>query len=380
MIARNEEGVLAESIESVRPIADEIIILDTGSTDKTAAVAWKHGATLVRFPWRNDFSAARNRCFDLLTGEWGLWLDAGERLLPETAAEVREFVDRWADPKRVYLTTIESAPVQNRGDDGVEGEEIARPRLMPTKAGLRFVGRVREMLRSSSDSQEAKFQMGPGRIIRHPRHHAQAWKTLKADRDLALAALEMVENRQTRPDARILLVEGDAYCSLGMFDQARHAYQSALEVAPRGATEMLEAYYGLVTCYACDPFLGHCQLGVCVEALDVFPVDKQLLLTLGNCLYTIGHIDTAIRAFDTAVRFGKVNPEVWHLRQIDKVAEMCLAAALELGQSPQKTPPPPPLATLPGRLFRIDQQSVQGETPSTHGSVTEHATPNRLGF
>jgi len=380
MITRNEENVLAASIESVRAIADEIIILDTGSTDKTAAVAWKLGATLTRFPWKHDFSAARNRCLDLLTGDWVLWLDAGERLSEETAFDVRGFVDRKADPKKVYLMAIESPPAGDKTGGQIEGEEIARPRLMPTKAGLRFAGRVRETLRASIEANGATVQVAPGRIIRHPRHHNQAWKTLKADRDLTLAALEMMEN--PAPEPRLLLAEGDAYCSLGMFDQARHAFQSALGASPRASTEMLEAYYGLVTCYACDPFLGHYQLGVCVEALDVFPVDTQLLLTLGNCLYRSGHIDTAIRAFDTAVRFGTVNSEVWHLCQIGKVAEMCLNAVLGLREGSKDVPSPMPdaLATLPGRLFRIDPHADQEETGLAHVPVAGNPVSDHVAF
>ena len=131
---------------------------------------------------------------------------------------------------------------------------------------------------------------------------------------------------------------------------------------------MLEAYYGLLTCYACDPFLAHHQLSVCVEALDVFPVDTQLLLTLGNCLYTSNHVDTAVRAFDTAVRFGQVNPEVWHLCDIRKVAEMCLNAALGLRDASPPAHPAAdsPLVDLPGRTLRLDHHGPPKEAGSLH--------------
>ena len=59
MIVRNEEKVLARCLDSVRGIADEICITDTGSTDKTREIARKYG-TVQAFPWCDDFSAARN--------------------------------------------------------------------------------------------------------------------------------------------------------------------------------------------------------------------------------------------------------------------------------------------------------------------------------
>jgi tetratricopeptide (TPR) repeat protein len=361
MIVRNEEGVLTESIESIRSIADEMLVLDTGSTDKTATAAWQLGVTLAKMPWRHNFSAARNRCLDLVTGDWVLWLDAGERLTAESAMALRTFVDQEADTGKVYLLTVEACSP----DGGLGGEEIAQLRLAPTQAGLRFSGRVRETLRPAIEAHGMEVEAAPVRILRHPRQHDQAWKTLKADRNLTLAALEIAEH--PAPVPRLLLTEGDAYCSLGMFDRARHAFFAALNAAP-GASEILEAYYGLLTCYACDPFLAHHQLSVCVEALNVCPVDMQLLLTLGNCLYTSNHVDTAVRAFDTAVRFGQVNPEVWHLCDIDKVAELCLNTALGLrdGAQPARPAVDSPLADLPGRMLRVDHHGPPQETGSLH--------------
>lgn len=376
LVVRNAEEILADSIESVRAIADEMLVLDTGSTDKTGAVAWRLGATLANMPWRHDFAAARNRCLELLTGQWVLWLNAGERLTADSAAALRAFVDQSADSAKVYHLPVELSATGG----AIGGEEACQPRLMPRCAGLRFSGRVRENLRMAMERNHMTFDAAPGRILRHPDHHRQAWKALRADRNLTLAALELSE--QAAPDPRLLLVEGEAYCHLGMFDQARHAFLSARDSAPRASLEMLEAYYGLLTCYACDPFLSHHQLNVCVEALDVFPVDTQLLLMLGNYLYAGNRIDTAIRAFDTAVRFGQVHHEVWHLCEIEKVAEMCLNAALGLREAGKAAAPTPeaPLAETPGRTLRIDQRDKPEEAGSIHLPLPSEVLSNHAFF
>jgi hypothetical protein len=94
IIARNEEKSLPRAIASVRGLADEIVVADTGSTDRTVEVAKSLGAVVCHFPWCDDFSAARNFAVDHARGDWIFWLDADEELLPESAAEVRACMAR----------------------------------------------------------------------------------------------------------------------------------------------------------------------------------------------------------------------------------------------------------------------------------------------
>ena len=77
MIVRNEEKVLARCLDSVRGIADEICITDTGSTDKTREIASQYGTVRV-FPWCDDFSAARSFSFAQARMDYTLWLDADD--------------------------------------------------------------------------------------------------------------------------------------------------------------------------------------------------------------------------------------------------------------------------------------------------------------
>lgn len=87
MIVKNEEKYLRGCLESARPFVDEIIIVDTGSTDATVAIAQEYGAKLFTFPWNGNFSDARNESLRHATSEWILYLDADERLL--NGAEMR---------------------------------------------------------------------------------------------------------------------------------------------------------------------------------------------------------------------------------------------------------------------------------------------------
>ena len=83
MITKNEENYLEQCLDSAKEIADEIIIVDTGSTDKTKEIAKSFGAKIVDFKWNEDFSEARNESLKHATKEWILVLDADEEIDPE---------------------------------------------------------------------------------------------------------------------------------------------------------------------------------------------------------------------------------------------------------------------------------------------------------
>jgi glycosyltransferase involved in cell wall biosynthesis len=83
MIVKNEETSLPKCLGSVKNFVDEIIVLDTGSTDKTPQIAAQFGAKVHYFTWNNNFSTARNEALKYVTGDWILVLDADETLTPE---------------------------------------------------------------------------------------------------------------------------------------------------------------------------------------------------------------------------------------------------------------------------------------------------------
>ncbi len=82
MIVRNEQARLRQCLDSVRSVVDEIVIVDTGSTDKTREIASSAGARVFDFPWGDDFSAARNEAMRHARGEWILSVDADETMRP----------------------------------------------------------------------------------------------------------------------------------------------------------------------------------------------------------------------------------------------------------------------------------------------------------
>jgi tetratricopeptide (TPR) repeat protein len=130
MIVRNEEPCLRLCLQSVGSLADEMIVVDTGSVDGTKALAGEMGACLVEAPWTDDFSAARNVGLDRATGAWILVLDADETLSPQAVDAVRALVAR--EPREAF------ALIQVGLDPQGRPTRMPIVRLFPNDPAIRF--------------------------------------------------------------------------------------------------------------------------------------------------------------------------------------------------------------------------------------------------
>lgn len=98
ILTKNEEKNIAETIQSARQCTDEVILIDSGSTDRTVEIAEKAGARVVYRAWTNDFSAQRNFGLSATDATWVLYLDADEHLTPELASAIRRATEPGAQP------------------------------------------------------------------------------------------------------------------------------------------------------------------------------------------------------------------------------------------------------------------------------------------
>jgi glycosyltransferase involved in cell wall biosynthesis/tetratricopeptide (TPR) repeat protein/SAM-dependent methyltransferase len=162
LIAKNEERFLARCLQSVRGVAWQIVVVDTGSTDATKEIAQQHGAEVYDFPWCDDFSAARNAALEHVRGDWVLVLDADEEL----TAEGRESLQREmrADNVLAYRLPIVDVGKEDEGCSYV-------PRLFRNAPGLFFVGRIHEQVFSSVEVRRRQWGMenrlGSATLLHH---------------------------------------------------------------------------------------------------------------------------------------------------------------------------------------------------------------------
>ena len=140
MIVKNEARCLARCLGSVRTIADEIIVADTGSTDSTVKIAGEFGAKVSHFEWINDFAAARNFALGQAAGDWILVLDADEHASEALAREIRAFIQ---GPRQIGRLKIVS-DFRHRGQTLRSSTFVSR--LFPR--GAKFEGRIHEQIAS----------------------------------------------------------------------------------------------------------------------------------------------------------------------------------------------------------------------------------------
>ncbi|WP_251037997.1 glycosyltransferase [Paenibacillus albidus] len=145
MIVKDEEELLSRCLESVIGIADEIIIVDTGSTDRTKQIAAEYSAQLFDFTWSNDFAAARNESIRHASGQWILVLDADEYLAKEEYEDWKRFL-KSEKPLNHLAYTL---PVINFTGDKASNDEMSTApvtRLFPNFKGIFFERPIHEQL------------------------------------------------------------------------------------------------------------------------------------------------------------------------------------------------------------------------------------------
>ena len=140
MIVKNEEQFLDECLQSVQDVADQIVVVDTGSTDNTVAIARRHKAEVYSFEWIGDFAAARNESIKHARGDWILWLDADERLDRGSIVELNSLMKTETKP----ITYI--IPIYNYLQDGKNYKISSAHRLFTNGQGIQFQGRIHEQV------------------------------------------------------------------------------------------------------------------------------------------------------------------------------------------------------------------------------------------
>ncbi len=221
LIVRNEEQFLDRCLESVRGLAAQIVVVDTGSTDGTVAIARRHGAEISEFAWNDDFSAARNAALERATGDWVLFLDADEELVAADHDKLRKLM---SNPAVIgyRLPMID----QGREDEGVNYV----PRLYRNAPGLFYVGRVHEQVYSSLEVRREEWglenQLGDATLL----HHGYT-KDVVASRDKIARNLRLLEQAvvELPGEPNLLMNLGLELTRAGRATEGLERYQEAFE-------------------------------------------------------------------------------------------------------------------------------------------------------
>jgi tetratricopeptide (TPR) repeat protein len=140
MIVKNEEEMLGECLQSIRDWVSEIIVVDTGSTDRTVEIAESYGAKVFHQAWEGNFSKARNISLSHATGDWIFIIDADERMIPDGLEQLRKLLN----DRNAQLISINVFNVYGDGDSGMTF--LPSIRLFRRSLGLSYEGIVHNVL------------------------------------------------------------------------------------------------------------------------------------------------------------------------------------------------------------------------------------------
>ena len=233
MIVRDEEKILLRCLKSMESIANELIVVDTGSKDNTISIAKEFGAKIYYFRWCDDFAAARNESLKHATNDWILQVDADEELLASSISPLKiAMFNPWC---LAYVIKCDDGPTcpQRFGWIG---------RLFRNHPGVRYSRPYHETVRPSVDKligEEPRWQIRyePNIIIRHYGYEPSKIHK-KYQRGIQIMKSYLKEDPN---DAYILTKLGDACYNLGHYDEAEAYFNKALQINP----DRPETNYGL---------------------------------------------------------------------------------------------------------------------------------------
>lgn len=184
MIVKNEAENVAAALESALPYVDEAVVVDTGSTDETLAVAKRFSVQLHSFAWNDDFAAVRNFAMERVRTEWILWLDADERF-----AVVDE--GHWRDSWTTKAREADALLVAINNYYGSRPDELKMHvhtafRLLRKGANLRYKQAIHEHLDTTSGPARLAPEPVEGAVIRHYGYMDHARSQEKSARNIRL--------------------------------------------------------------------------------------------------------------------------------------------------------------------------------------------------
>ncbi|MBS1536395.1 MAG: glycosyltransferase [Bacteroidetes bacterium] len=299
IIARNEEKMLAECLESVATIANEIILVDTGSTDATLKIAENYGCRILHYEWNNNFSDARNIALDVAQCEWILSIDCDERLL---------------NPKDVLWTLSASKPVTGgylvdvrsdaaRADGATDTYSSKLLRLFRNSPDVRFQGIIHEQVLESIIQLGLEIEHSPVKLYHEGYNLSPEAMLSKQKRNLTLLDMAI----QERPTyAYAYINRAKTHLALGNITPADNDIRSALHYAGKKSIVRPQALcYSAIIAFQSGNYER--AITQAKQALEIIPQQAMAHFILGEAYSALGRYTEAIENY-TAMTFAQQSP------------------------------------------------------------------------
>jgi tetratricopeptide (TPR) repeat protein len=303
MIVKDEEENLPACLGSVADLVDEVVVVDTGSTDRTREVAARFGVRVFDFPWCDSFAAARNEGLRHATGGWIFWMDADDRLDEANRARLRTLFAGLGEDNAAYVLKCLCLP-----DGSGTTTLVDHVRLFRNLPTLRWRYRIHEQILPALRALGGEIRWADV-VIHHTGYQDPALRGKKLERDLRLLRMQQAE----QPDEPFTLFNlGSVYNEQGRPAEALPLLQRSLELS-QPADSIVRKLYALVA--QCQRQLNRPReaLAACRAGRGHYPDDVELLFQEGLILRYLGDLAGAeacwVRVLHTPAgqHFGSVH-------------------------------------------------------------------------
>lgn len=301
MIVRNEERCIKRCLESAAPFVDEIIIVDTGSTDNTKKICYEYGAELYDFNWEDDFSKARNFAVEKTFGPWILWMDADEELCVSDMAGLKNLL---CTAKHSFLSLD---IIHFYGEEPAnlnKSYHSAGFRLFRKKENHYFTGEIHERLNVLEEEIGVDMNLTKFAYIKHYGYMDSFYKN-KSDRNLNIL-LNLKANKPDDPWLDYhLAVEYYRKCQP---EKAFLAVNNAIiKFLIKGYVPHSLAYKLKYEILISEGTLNQQSLNI-EKAIEIYPDYVDLHFSKGRILYGMEKYEEAIASFRHCLDIGETNP------------------------------------------------------------------------
>lgn len=215
VIVKNEEKNLPRWLENMKQFADEMIVVDTGSEDRTAELARAAGARVYDFPWNDDFAAAKNYAIKQAKGDWITFLDADEAFSPETVGRVRPLLKRIDRENKKIVGVICKLINFDEDRDYRIINAIFQLRIFRNSPKIRYMGAIHERIVDRDAAKHLNFSTTD--LVIHHTGYSSNRVTEKFRRNLAMLQAKEEQEGESEMDAFYF---SECYIGLGEYDKA----------------------------------------------------------------------------------------------------------------------------------------------------------------
>lgn len=298
IIAKNEERNIGRCLESVKDIVDEIILVDTGSTDDTVRIAKEYGAKVYYYEWNDSFADAKNFAIEKATKEWILCMDADDELSSDGKEKILNIVNN-DKTTGVYFFKTYSYVGDEENNDIVMNINI---RLIRNNRGYKFIGDIHEQILPGPEDMGRLDAMKVGDVIFYHYGYLNEEIKLKDKRNRNIRIISKILEKNPN-DNFMLFNMGSEYFALCDFNTALYYYKKAYEKFNPGFGYSSKLILRIAGCYE---YLGRFneELKIIDEGLKYYPHFTDLEFMRAKVYFIQNRFTLAIKSLKKCIKMG----------------------------------------------------------------------------